>query len=296
MTDTWADWSSTAGSNTPVGTDTPDDLHVQLQNIKAQVKENCADIPYVDSYVAGLVQHGFGYSRLKVYNNLGAPNTSIDITADAISVNDGTTYKTIESISQTINFTTTGANALDTGAIAANTWYHIFEIAKPDGTAAALGSLSATVPTMPADYTLKKRIGAVLTNSTGIIYRYKQIGNEVFISVGVNPTTPIVMGYGNAGNTDTPTWVAIAVGAFIPPTATHIILTAWTSISGAIGVAPNANYGAQGSATNKPPVLGTIQHFGSQPYSMMLESSSIYWYSGNSGDGGVSCTGWIDDI
>jgi hypothetical protein len=38
MADIWADWSTTAASNSPAGADTPDDLHVQLQNIKAQVK------------------------------------------------------------------------------------------------------------------------------------------------------------------------------------------------------------------------------------------------------------------
>jgi hypothetical protein len=44
MADIWADWSTTAASNTPVGTDSPTDLHDQLQNIKAQVKANAADI------------------------------------------------------------------------------------------------------------------------------------------------------------------------------------------------------------------------------------------------------------
>lgn len=44
MADIWADWSTTAASNSPAGTDTPDDLHDQLQNIKAQVKGNAADI------------------------------------------------------------------------------------------------------------------------------------------------------------------------------------------------------------------------------------------------------------
>lgn len=54
MADVWADWSSTAANNTPVGADTPDDLHVQLQNIKAQVKGNCA----ADTTIKAGIQDG----------------------------------------------------------------------------------------------------------------------------------------------------------------------------------------------------------------------------------------------
>lgn len=61
----------------------------------------------------------------------------------------------------------TGNGALDTGTIAASTWYHVWLIQRPDtGVVDVLISASATSPTMPANYTLKRRIGAMLTDST----------------------------------------------------------------------------------------------------------------------------------
>lgn len=63
-------------------------------------------------------------------------------------------------------------NGLDTGARAADTWYHIWWIAKTDLSAAdILFSTSATAPTMPSGWTYKRRIGAVKTDgSSNIIY------------------------------------------------------------------------------------------------------------------------------
>jgi hypothetical protein len=93
----------------------------------------------------------------------------------------------------TINFGTTGANALDTGALATNTWYHCYVIAKTDGTTASLGSLSATSPTMPSGYTLKRRVGMMYYSSTGpafldIIQRgdYFLFGTQITLLNGPN--------------------------------------------------------------------------------------------------------------
>ncbi len=73
----------------------------------------------------------------------------------------------------------TGNNGLDTGAIANNTWYHCFVIAKADGTSPdILFSTSATAPTMPSTYTLKRRIGAFKTGVSGIANNWVQRGDE----------------------------------------------------------------------------------------------------------------------
>jgi hypothetical protein len=61
----------------------------------------------------------------------------------------------------------TGNGGLDTGSIANSTWYSVWVIKRPDtGVNDVLLSTSATAPTMPANYTLKKRIGWVLTNGS----------------------------------------------------------------------------------------------------------------------------------
>jgi hypothetical protein len=56
----------------------------------------------------------------------------------------------------------TNAGLLDTGAVANNT-YHLFAIRRPDtGVVDILASLSPTSPTMPTNYTQKRRIGSIL--------------------------------------------------------------------------------------------------------------------------------------
>jgi hypothetical protein len=93
-----------------------------------------------------------------------------------------------------------GAGSLDTGAIAANTWYHVWLIKRTDTNVVdALVSLSATAPTMPASYTLKRRIGSMKTNGSSQWIKFIQNGNlfvwDVSVSefIAVNPGTAAVL-------------------------------------------------------------------------------------------------------
>src|SRR5712671_704908 len=73
----------------------------------------------------------------------------------------------------------TGNGALDTGSVAANTWYHVFEIVRLDtGVVDYLFSLSATAPTFPANYTKKRRLGSIRTDATPNIIAFNQNGDE----------------------------------------------------------------------------------------------------------------------
>jgi len=74
-----------------------------------------------------------------------------------------------------------GNGGLDTGSIAATTWYHVHVIKQPGGLAGgvdALVSLSATSPTMPTGYTLPRRIGSVLTDGSKHIIAFQQDGDR----------------------------------------------------------------------------------------------------------------------
>jgi hypothetical protein len=72
----------------------------------------------------------------------------------------------------------TAAGGLDTGAIANSTWYHFFVIQRPDtGVVDALISLSATAPTLPANYTLFRRIGSGKTNGSAQWTSFTQDGD-----------------------------------------------------------------------------------------------------------------------
>lgn len=74
----------------------------------------------------------------------------------------------------------TGAGGLDTGSKANSTWYHVWLIKNPTtGTVDSLFSTSASAPTMPTGYTLKRRIGAVRTDGSGNLVAFTQDGDEI---------------------------------------------------------------------------------------------------------------------
>ena len=71
------------------------------------------------------------------------------------------------------------AGALDTGAISPNTWYHVHLIKRPDtGVVDVLVSLSATSPTLPANYTVFRRIGSMKTNGSSWWAKFTQFGDD----------------------------------------------------------------------------------------------------------------------
>lgn len=79
----------------------------------------------------------------------------------------------------------TNHGGLDTGAVADNT-YHVWLIKRPDtGVVDVLFSLSATAPTMPASYTLKRRIASIIRFGATIL-AFQQLGDTF------NLSTPIV--------------------------------------------------------------------------------------------------------
>ena len=91
----------------------------------------------------------------------------------------------------------TNQGGLDTGSIA-NTTYHVWIIKRSDtGVVDALFSTSASAPTMPTNYDLKRRIGSIIRKSAAIL-SFRQIGDDFFLDVPVmdvdtsNPGTSAV--------------------------------------------------------------------------------------------------------
>lgn len=132
-----------------------------------------------------------GYlSGLTLSNDAVTPNTVIDIASGAAVSDDGAELMTLSSaITKTTGTWAAGAGngGLDTGSVAASTWYHLFLIKRIDtGVVDVLLSTSATSPTLPTNYTKKRRIGAIRTDSSGNILAFVQIGNEFIWSTPVN--------------------------------------------------------------------------------------------------------------
>lgn len=120
----------------------------------------------------------------------------------AAGVANDSTNSTLMKLSSAISKTTaswavgTGNGGLDTGSIANSTWYHFYEIERVDtGVVDVVFSTSASSPTLPANYTIYRRIGSGLTNSSAQWVLFTQTGNNFIWSVSpqdanaVTPTT-----------------------------------------------------------------------------------------------------------
>jgi hypothetical protein len=89
--------------------------------------------------------------------------------------------------------------SLDTGTIGVGNWYHVFLIQRLDtGVTDILISLSLTAPTMPANYTKRRRIGTLLYNA-GVLTSFLQDGDYFYWSVpfatpNAIATTPTLRG------------------------------------------------------------------------------------------------------
>ena len=231
-------------------------------------------------------------------------NTAVVINANALSLNNGTTYKSIFSSSFPINISTTstGANGLDIGTIAANTFYSVWAIYNPTTqTVAGLLSLQSSANAtflshLPTGYTYYLRVGWVYETAGPVLARTIQHGNRAQYTVVTSTGTAAypVMATGIAGSgstTTTPTWAAVATSAYIPSTASAI--TIGSLPVGAVIVSPNNQVGGTGGQ-NYPIYSVSAQGYGSAT-TMELEGSSIYWVSANASNA-LLCYGWVDNL
>ena len=256
---------------------------------------------YGVSAIAAAVQGAFK----NLAASAGGTSANVTVSADEIVLGDGNNqYVTARAVSVTLNLTTSGANGLDTGSVAASTWYATWVIRKPDGTTAALASLSSTAPTMPSGYTFKARTGWVRTDGTANKFplAFRQLGRRVqyFVAAGTNVTGIPMMATGTAGSPTAPTWVAVGANLFVPPTAAKIHLSVWqlATAGASVIVAPSNAYGAVGSTTNPPPIQsnsGSGINMAVQG-EMLLESQTIYWASSGSTSNFIACMGWEDNL
>lgn len=125
-----------------------------------------------------------GYFRgLAIANNAGAPNTRIDIAAGVAMADDNATPLTLGAIltkALDAAFAVgTGNGGLDTGTKANSTTYHLWLIRRTsDGLIDALFSTSATAPTLPSGWLAKRYLWPVLTDGSGNIRAFSQLGSE----------------------------------------------------------------------------------------------------------------------
>ena len=176
-----------------------------------------------------------------------------------------------------INSGTSGANGLDTGSLAASTWYYLYLIYNGT-TVAGLMSASSSAPTLPSGYTYSSLIGVALTDGSKNFVGLKAAGNDYQYVVGSNLSAVPQIASGNAGSTSIPTWVPLAVTSFVPPIASKIKLciATYSPSGGQYIVAPNNNYGAFGASTNPPLISNQPYNFGDSDLVEMILDPRIF--------------------
>ncbi|MBI5212962.1 MAG: hypothetical protein HY957_06260 [Nitrospirae bacterium] len=224
------------------------------------------------------------YRNLIIKNNAVNPNNQMDITADEVIASDGINPKLISSLSATVDITASGANGLDTGSEAALTWYHIWAIAKADGTKAGLLSTSAIAPTMPSGYTFKAYLGAVYNNSGSNFNSLRQINNKVAVGASTVLTNGAATSY-----------TSISLSSVVPSTARKVSGIGWPSdpsstwcgsymatTSGGLGeIYIKGGWGFGGSSVNY-----------TSYYEMIIVETQTIYYKKEQGTLTVTVSGW----
>jgi hypothetical protein len=137
-----------------------------------------------------------------------------------------------------IDFTVNGLNGLDTGAIAAGTWYYIYAIASSSDNSNCIASANGSAPALPAGYTYYVRIGAIRTyTASATLWEFRQRGNYTRLLATSGDNT---LGSGVAGTCPgTLVNTANIWGSIAPSTAASATVLAY-AINGGTCVATTA--------------------------------------------------------
>lgn len=189
-------------------------------------------------------------------NGLGllwVSNTKITVSAGAARDTSNEQDITLAT-AVTINAATTGANALDTGTLAASTMYAVWIVgdsSQTNPTCAQL-SLSFTQPTVPFGYDMARRIGAVYVDGSTHIALFWQQGAES-AGGGTNGAsrwmfydTAIATGITAGASTS---YAAVNLENTVPATASIVRIEAALTPNAARDAVYLQPYGGTGAAT-----------------------------------------------
>lgn len=206
-----------------------------------------------------------------------------------------------------------GANSLDTGNFASNTWYSLWvAYNSSSSTAIALLSLSSVAPTLPSGFTFFTRVGWIRTDGTASCKPLAFIQKGPTVRYRVTPGSNLLalpeLASGAAGDTTIPTWVALPWANVAPPTTVELdVLIAATGGTCTTMVAPNNAYGPWNSTSNPPPIMWSNEGtYISSVQALLVESANIFWATnpgaqpptpaGTGNTGLIFVAGWEDNI
>jgi hypothetical protein len=220
------------------------------------------------------------FSNLK---GVWVSNTTATWTANSITIGALTP---LSSYSKTLNMAVSGLGGLDTGSIAASTWYAVY--ATFNTTSAAqniIASASFSAPTLAGPY-LTTLVGAILTDGNSHIIGFVQHDADFQF------TTPLLVTSGAQGtwsNTGALTPISISVSTFTAPNAATFKgyhQGAYNGGSSSYALCgPNNGFGTnEGTSPPYPACIdGAVSISGRTLFEFQLESSNIYYVSSASG-------------
>lgn len=195
---------------------------------------------------------------LTTSNNVSDATNDIDIAAGLATDDGNTTYMRLSAITKRLDANWavgTNQGGLDTGAVANGT-YHVWVINRPDTNVTdVLFSASPTSPTMPTNYTKKRRIASFI-RSGGAILPYNQFGGEFILA------TPVLdINDGASGTTaktgtlaSIPTGLALKalLNTSVASNGTYLYVSALASadLAASTSAAPLASNGTGASSNN----------------------------------------------
>ena len=142
---------------------------------------------------------------LKIY---WAGSKILDISAGAIKI-FGILYHFTSDLN--IDFNTTGSGGLDTGSILANKFYYIHALVNSSTNMfGVIASASSSSPLLPGGFNSSKLIGAVKTDGSGNLLKFKTLGNQSYRKLFWEDMieTPAPSGSG--------TWKTILLSNYVP--------------------------------------------------------------------------------
>lgn len=182
--------------------------------------------------------------------------------------------------------------ALDTGAIAASTWYHAHLIQRPDtGVVDVLISLSATAPTLPTNYTLFRRIGSMKTNGSSQWTTFTQNGDEFLWTAPVADVSALAVGSTGTHVLSTP--LGVKTNAILDVFFQNTV----TAGSGGIIYSPDLGTLTPNAPTGFIDVWAPTVSFAAasiQPRTDTSSSVKSGWTSSASNNLYIITKGWID--
>ena len=220
-------------------------------------------------------------SSFKNLSAAWASGTSVSLAADEMTLQTAGNLPYLASaVALTISGAATGANGLDAGSLAANTWYYLYVISNGSAVAGLL-SASGTAPALPGGYAYRSgAVGAVLTDGGGVFVGFRQKGRKVQPLVGVNLGALPQVCAGVQGTYGS-SYAAVSVAGVVPTAVCSLVKFLYSAVANAtynMAVSPNASYGHGGASATNPPFFGNPYGgvTAAVPFEMMLESASVY--------------------